>query len=117
MLVHQPERIFVNGQRHRLQEVIRRHLGDLSADDDTIGIQQIDESGQLVTQLAADLRDEFDAQRILLLGGGDDVGDRNNVAAPDLARKDRRLVVMDTLDELAADGAARKFGLDAILLS
>lgn len=51
------------------------------------------------------------------LGGGDDVGDRNNVAAPDLARKDRRLVVMDTLDELAADGAARKFGLDAPLLA
>ena len=38
----------MNGQRHRLQEVIRRHLGDLSADDDTIGIQQIDENDKMI---------------------------------------------------------------------
>lgn len=83
----QVERVFSHGAFDGLQYIVAG-LGKYAPDDDKLGVEQVDESGEVSSQFLTYLLDEFDTQQVFSVGCFDNVGEGN-----------RRFVVFDALRE------------------
>ena len=117
MLGHQSKRIFVHGKFYRLQEIVRCNLRHLAADNDTIGIQKVNQTGQLMSEFTPGLSHQLDAKRIFQFCCFNNILYRNNISTPHLFREDRRFVIMDSLYDFTANSTSRYFRFNTSFLS
>ena len=89
-------------------------LGEYTPDNDQLGVEQVDEAGQVSSQFLTDFFGEFDAQQIFLVGGVYDVeqGKRGFVVL-DAIREYRLFPFVYTSQQLPIERLARDFGLEA----
>lgn len=74
IVVHQPQREFVDSRFEWQHQVIARS-GQITADNDLFGVEDVDQEGDALTDLFPGLLNQFDREVVVVACSVDDVGD------------------------------------------
>lgn len=121
VLAHHIKRILTDRRLERLHEVVSR-IGELTADDDEVGIVEIDQSGDVHAEVIADLLEDVDAEDILSLCGIDQQVQSDVLRIGDAEGAVRRcegrgVSLRDPLLKLPVHGTSARLCLETALLT
>ena len=112
VLIDQIERIAAHRHPDGLQEIVAG-FGKHAAYYHRFGIEYVYKACKPTAKFTTDIFDEFEAQQIFAFDGIEDVVERNAAIGAVLFGNDRVGTRVETLAQLAVQGAARGFSLEA----